>query len=165
MKKSILKIKWEKHVPPGFEWETERGLFIAALVIACLWSMGFFINFSDAVHYAIDRNDVPYFYEVLGKSFFCFPIAIVFMLASIALNYAHYHSGSKSIYLMRRLPNGWELHRRSITVPLWSAAITLAAAVVLFFIYYGVYMLWISKHGYHPYANQLELLLKNWSVM
>ena len=165
MKKRALKINWAKHTPPGFDWETERGLFIGALGIACFVSFFFFVNLSDAAHYALDRNSAPYFYEVLGKSFLCFPIAIAIMLGSIAMNYAHYHAGSKSIYLMRRLPDPWERHRRCITVPLWAAAITLAAAIVLFFVYYGIYMAWITKHGYHPYANQLELLLKNWSVM
>ena len=164
MKKRALKINWEKHTPPGLDWETERGLFIAAFVISCLWSLGFFLRFSDAVHY-VEDTPVPYFYEVLGNAFFCFPIAMAFMLVSIALNYSHYHSGSKSIYLMRRLPDPWERHRRCLTVPLWSAVITLLAAMVLFFLYYGAYMLWTTKHGYHPFANQLELLLKNWSVM
>ena len=164
MKKRASKINWEKHTPPGFDWEMERGLFIAALVISCLWSLGFFFRFSDAAHY-VEDTPVPYFYEVLGNALFCFPIAIAFMLVSIALNYAHFHSGSKSIYLMRRLPDPWERHRRCLMVPLWSALITLLAAILLFFIYYGVYMLWITKHGYHPFANQRELLLKNWSVM
>ena len=164
MKKRNLKINWEEHTPPGFDWRTERGMFIAALAISCLWSLGFLSRFSDAVHYVGDEP-APYFYEVMDKAFLCFPIAIIFMLGSIAMNYAHYHSGSKSIYLMRRLPDPCERHRRCITVPLWSAAITLAAAIALFFIYYGIYMAWITKHGYHPYANQLELLLKNWSVM
>lgn len=165
MKKPALKINWEKHFPPGFEWETERGLFTAAFVISCLWSLTFFHRFIEAVHYMLDRQGVPYFYEILGNAFFCFPIAIAFMLASIAMNYAHHHSGSKSIYLMRRLPDPWERHRRCVEVPLWSAAITVLAAITLFFIYYGIYILWIRHHGYHPYAKQLLLLLKNWSVM
>lgn len=165
MKKRALKINWEKHVPPGFDWEMEKWLFTAVYVISCLWSLLFFVRFTEAATFAGERNSIPYFYEVLGKSFFCFPIAIAFMLISIAMNYAHYHSGSKSIYLMRRLPDPWERHRRCITVPLWSAAISILTACALFFIYYGVYMSWITKHGWHPYANQLELLLKNWSVM
>ena len=164
MKKQRSKINWEKHTPPGFDYETERSIFVAALIISILWSLGFFSRFLDEVHY-VNVAPTPYFYEVLGNAFFCFPIAIALMLSSIAMNYAHYHSGSKSIYLMRRLPNRWERHRRCIEIPLASAAITLLTAILIFFIYYFFYMFWINKHGYHPYANQLKLLLENWRVM
>ena len=165
MKKQRSKINWEKHTPPGFEYETELSIFFAALIISVLWSLSFFTRFSNVATYISEWRGIPYFYELLGNAFFCFPIAIALMLSSIAMNYAHYHSGSKSIYLMRRLPNKWELHRRCIEIPLASAAITLLTAIIIFFIYYLIYMLWINKHGYHPYANQLKLLLENWRVM
>lgn len=166
MKKKALKINWERHCPPGFDVKLELSMFAGALIISCLWSLSYIASFLDAVHYLGEwERHIPYFYELLRKSFFCFPIALAFMLASVILNYAHYYSGSKSIYLMRRLPNRWELHRRSLELPILAAALTLISAAVLLFIYYGIYMLWINKHGYHLYANQLELLLKNWSVM
>ncbi|MBR5490728.1 MAG: hypothetical protein IKV79_05600 [Oscillospiraceae bacterium] len=165
MKKQRSKINWERHTPPGFDYETERSLFIAALIISVLWSLSFFARFFDAVIYLGEWHNAPYFYELLGNAFFCFPIAIALMLSSIAINYAHYHSGSKSIYLMRRLPNRWERHRRCIEIPLASASITFLTAIIIVFIYYLIYMFWINKHGYHPYANQLKLLLENWRVM
>ena len=166
MKKKALKINWERYYPLGYEHEAERGFFGILLGWASLWGVfGFFSRMERAVSYAGDGHSMADFYKVLGNALFWFPIVILIMLAAIIMHYAHHHSGSKSIYTMRRLPDRWELHRRCIAAPAVSVLISIGVAALLFFIFYGVYMLCIQKHGYHPHAKQLKLLLENWNLM
>lgn len=167
MKKQALKTKWERYFPPGFDIETELGLFIAALVWSSAWSIiGYFNRLLSALHHDFSGSakTMPYFYEVLGNAFFWFPIAIAFMLLSIIMNYSYHHSGSKSIYLMRRIPSKWELHRRCMTAPMTAAAITVVIGIILFFVYYAFYELLVPEI-FHPHANQLKLLWENWRLM
>ncbi len=169
MKKQVLKIDWEKLYPPGYEWQTERGIFSGAIIGASMWGIiGFFSRYShwldqlksDARGYI---PEVMNFYEILGNAFFCFPIIIAFMLAAIAMHYAHHHSGSKSIYLMRRLPSRWELHRRCLAGPIIFILIAIAVALVLFFIFYSVYMIFTPDEWLTH--DQLKKLFMFWSVM
>ena len=57
-----------------------------------------------------------------------------------AYHYAYHRQGSKSIYLMRRLPSKLELHRRCLTLPIAGILIALLTAFLLLLIYYAVYM-------------------------
>ncbi len=169
MKKSALKTKWEKLSPPGYEWETERSLFLGGLSFACAWGIiGFFNRYSiwltDIKSNARGRiAEAIDFYEILGNAYFWFPILIAFVLAFIVMRYAHHHSGSKSIYLMCRLPDKWELHRRCIAGPVIYVLIAIAVALILFFIFYSVYMIFTPDEWLT--GNQLKKLFMFWSVM
>ncbi len=164
MKKQALKTKTERLFPVGFEWQTELSMFAAALTWSSLWGIiGFYNRLSVAFDHIENGGDMLQFYEVLGNAIFWFPIAAAFMLVSIALHYAHHQSGSKSIYLMRRLPDRWELHRRCLTVPIAAVIVCAAIAAALFFIFYWSYMLLTPEELLRP--GQLELVLKYWSVM
>ena len=164
MKKRASKIDWAQHFPPGFEWQHEKGLFTVFLSFAAGWAIiGYFSRLSTELEELEKGYDMAYFYDVLGNAFSWFPIVIAVMLLTIVIHYAHHHSGSKSIYLMRRLPDKWELHRRCITAPAVSALVALLVAVILFFIFYAAYMILMPEVCLKP--GQLEQLLKNWSVM
>lgn len=164
MKKQALKIDLERHFPPGYEWRTELGLYALALVWASAWGIiGYFSRLSTELAEVKNGYDMAWFYDVLGKAFAWFPIVMGFMIITIALHYAHHHSGSKSVYLMRRLPDRWEFHRRCITAPLVSVIITIVIAAILFFAFYAAYMLLTPEDKLRP--DQLEQLLKYWSVM
>ncbi len=169
MKKPALKINWECCYPVGYEHEPERGIFFAGLFGASIWGIiGFFNRYSHWLTQlkSEQRGYIPpiqNFYEILGNAFFWFPIIIAFMLAAIAMHYAHHYYGSKSIYLMRRLPSRWELHRRCVAGPIIYILITIAVALILFFIFYSIYMIftpdeWLTN-------NQLKKLFMFWSVM
>lgn len=55
--------------------------------------------------------------------------------------YSYYRQGSKSIYLMRRLPNRFELFKRTITMPLIMCLSFIAASALTTAIYYLLYVL------------------------
>jgi len=165
MKKQALKTKWERYYPLGFEHETERSIFVACLFGASVWGIiGFYNRYSFWIN-SLDKRNPEYrnFYEILDKAFFWFPIVLAFLLAAVIMHYAYHHTGSKSIYLMRRLPSKWELHRRCFAGPIVCAVILLAVGIVLFGIFYASYMLFTPDEWLT--GNQLKKLFMFWSVM
>lgn len=69
-----------------------------------------------------------------------FIYAVISLALSIYL-YSLYHQGSKSIYLMKRLPNSFERHRRALTLPIVLCALFIALATVSLLVNFGLYML------------------------
>ena len=64
---------------------------------------------------------------------------LLFLPFWVGLHYAHYYRGSKSIYLMRRLPDRTLLHRQCWTLPLLALGLTLLVLVLLPALYYLIY--------------------------
>ena len=165
MKKRLLKINRDRLYPMGYDHPAERSIFNAALFGACFWAViGFIKRYLNWLH-SLERlhHKLLNFYEILGNAFFWFPILAVFLLAAVFVHYAHHRSGSKSIYLMRRLPSRWELHRRCIAGPALCAAIMLAVAIILFWIFYASYMLFTPK--IYLTGDQLKKFFLYWRVM
>lgn len=160
-----------QNAPPGVNIQARFNYYMTGLVLSTLWSLGFLFKYSDAYHrlYSITASGVRYlrgdammpdFMEILGGSLLGFPsIALVLMIV-IVLNYASFHQGSKSIYLMKRLPDRFELHRRCILLPAVGMAGSLAAAGILLMIYFAVYMLVTPDRCLPP-----EQWQKIWSVL
>ena len=65
--------------------------------------------------------------EILSGTFRLAVVYGILTLVNIAGNYMTFYRESKSIYLMRRIPDRWELPRRCAAVPL----IGLAAGLIL----------------------------------
>lgn len=55
--------------------------------------------------------------------------------------YSYYRQGSKSIYLMKRLPNRFEMHRRALVLPILMCIAFLIMAFITTLIYFGLYLL------------------------
>jgi hypothetical protein len=53
----------------------------------------------------------------------------------------HRQGGSRSDYLMRRLPDRWEYPRRCVTLPLLGAVAIIAEFLIVTLIYFAVYAL------------------------
>ena len=68
-------------------------------------------------------------------------LPLLLPLVFLLWHYAYHYQGSRSVYLMRRLPDRWEYHRRCLAIPAATVAATavlLAGSLALF---YGAYML------------------------
>jgi len=147
----MKRIDLARYAPPGFDLTFDRTLFGCGMVVAFLYSMRFFERFSDMhrVLYEVwtgtektlrEGAEMADFSFVLGRSLFLFYILAFAMLATAALHYSYHRQGSRSIYLMKRLPSRWELHRRCLTIPIVAAAICLLTAFVLMLFYFWYYM-------------------------
>ena len=89
--------------------------------------------------YIICGNDPAY-------SWYAAPVflwySLLFLGAAILafVNYSGFRSGSKSVYLMRRLPDRWEYHRRCLTIPLLAILAGLVSIPLLTGIFYAIYL-------------------------
>ena len=108
----------------------------------------------------IEGAIMPDFVNILGNNLLQHVIfgILAFIFAS-AIHYAYYRADSKSIYLMRRLPNSFELHRRCLLLPALYAVDFLLMGAVLLFIYYAIYMISTPEAALMP--GQWQRL---WSV-
>ena len=145
-----MKNKLKCYVPLGANLDTELKWIAYGLVAAFIYSLSYFITYSG--HYrALFRWDgmtkvlqegavMPDFIDILGVSLIGFVVLAVCMIAMLVYHYASHFQGSKSIYLMRRLPSRWELWRRCLTLPVLVAVLSLVVALILLLIYFGHYM-------------------------
>ena len=162
MKMDFLK----KLVPPGMEYKPELRFYITGLICAGLYSLSFFIRYFDAryelyEHYdyksvLIDGAKIADFSSLLGYALVGFAFLAVCMLGFIVYHYLYYRQGSKSIYLMKRLPSKLELHKRAIALPLLAILGCLVAALIVMLLYFAVYMLATPKQCLLP--NQWQKL-------
>ena len=146
------KMKWlEKYAPLGIGVEKQIKAFIAGGAIATLYSMLFFRE------YAIARAEL-YEHTTTGKKliegaiiqsfggltyyiFLGFNIMITITFLCSAFFYFYHYDGSKMIYLMKRLPNKWELLRRCVTLPIAGVIILFAWMNFLRLLYFAIYLI------------------------
>lgn len=138
--------------PPGYSLDLERAFFRTGLVSATIYSAMFFIRFFHSLDnlygYDSDKHRVllpdahmPDFADLLETAFVGFAFLAALMLCFIAVRYAYYRQGSRADYLMRRLPNRFDWHRRCLVMPILAALCCAAAAFLLLHIYFAAYML------------------------
>ena len=87
---------------------------------------------------------------------FAYLMTIILLLT--IFHYLYYYHGSKSIYLMKRLPKRSELHRRSLMLPLTLVAACVVIVLLLTVVYYGWYFLWVPDRCIMP--GQLSNFLR-----
>ncbi|MGI6358926.1 MAG: hypothetical protein ACOX2K_09595 [Bacillota bacterium] len=165
-----IKDKLAPHVPPGVDVSQELRWLCYGGIAAWLYSCGFLVRYAsrydslfhwDGTARVLDtRAIMPDFVEILGGSLNGFLILALCAVAMIAYHYAYHYQGSKSIYLMKRLPSRWELPRRCLTLPLLAVLACLCAALLLLLIYYGIYMALTPRACLAPDQWQ-----KIWSVL
>lgn len=151
----MKKIDFSSYLPLGFEWKYERRLFIGGIILSVLYGSLFFIRLDNAWGQLFElvwkdgkivRNGVMEgavmrdFVDLLHNALFGFLIVGLCMAAFVVIHYVHHYQGSKSIYVMKRLPDKWELHRRCVTLPLIGIVICLVTAFLFLLLCYGVYM-------------------------
>lgn len=87
----------------------------------------------------VPGRTVPPFLPLYARGLRCVPVFGLATLWTALQNYLGHFQGSRSIYLMRRLPQRWELARRCLAEPLLTLAGVWAVYVltgVTCFIYY-----------------------------
>ena len=86
-----------------------------------------------------DGAMMPAFSEIIHGALAGFPFTAAVMLLFLCRNLLSFYQGSRSIYLMRRLPDVWELPRRTAVLPLCGAAASTCTAFLMYGILYAVY--------------------------
>lgn len=144
-----------RHTPPGIEWQQEMSAFLLGQTLSLLFSLGFFANYLEArsnlfeyaagKRYLIEGAQIADFHGMTRIWFLGFGMMVFYLLGLILHHYLYYRRGTMSIYLMKRLPNRRERHRRALMVPCLSILATAATALTLRFLYFAVYLLATPK--------------------
>jgi len=153
----------KKFVYPGDNPSKLLLFYITGELLALLSSLRFFLRFE------LKELDKKMVYIVAGCSydepelnvamkhiFVGSSIFIIICIVMIIRNYAFYYKDSKSIYLMKRLPNPAELHVRSLVLPLTAILINIAATGLFMYLYYLYYA---NLFSINRYFSILEALL------
>ena len=149
-----------KNAPPGADIQNQVNWYFGGLIFIGVWSLGFLFRFSSAYERLFNRTEtsrylrgdamMPEFTDLLGGSLRAVFVIVLALLVQ----------GSKSIYLMKRLPDRWELHRRCILLPALGIAGSLLIGFTLLMIYFAIYMLVTPDRCLPPDQWQ-----KLWSVL
>ena len=148
-----MKHRWhtENYFPPGFPWKPWRNLIISVYPASVLFSSACYFTRLKGCYDSLfnelskGRELLPgavmsLFGNLLEGCSFGFIVLIVCMLALTIANYRYHYQGSKSIYLMRRLPKKYEMAKRCLLLPVAVIFVSLATICLLLVIYYQIYL-------------------------
>ena len=158
-----------KYAPPGYDYSIDKKVYHIGLGIANLFSLTYFSHYaSDSKHlYTITISGEKIvnpnvlmidFVYVLNNALLGYFILSICLLLLATLRYLYYYQHSKSIYLMKRLPDKFDMHRRCLTMPLLLALICVGIAFLVLLLYFSHYMIFTPDSCIKP--NQW---MKIWS--
>lgn len=140
-----------RNTPPGVELKQELSALGLMLALAALFSLGFYGSYLSArsalfdwvwgKQYLIEGAVIADFQDLIGFWFSGFMMVAFYTVGLLVNHYSQYYRGSRSIYLMKRLPDRLERHRRVWTLPLLALAATAAVTLLLRLICFAVYLL------------------------
>ena len=159
---------FKRNSPPGMDLKQEWRVFLIGNIASVIVSFFAFLDKymdarGDLFFYEADKKmliedaTIVPFSSLFSVYFSGFFFVACFLLGYIIYHYAYYRQDSMSIYLMKRLPNKWELHRRAITIPCIAVLATIGVALAAILFYYIIYFLATPKVCL-PY----EVLRKIW---
>ncbi|MBQ2062419.1 MAG: hypothetical protein II458_07055 [Oscillospiraceae bacterium] len=137
--KSLYRRRLDRILPPNVDRERVRVTAAVSLCIATLLSMmSFFTRYTLAREMLYTRTvdgraelipgaTIQAYHSMIGNTVFFFAVLTAAALASAGLMYASFFQGGRSIYLMRRLPDGGRTLRRFV----WAAPVRMALLCVL----------------------------------
>ena len=151
----------ERLVPPGFGLRFELQFFLTGLICSAVYSTLYLLRLANArdnlFAYSMGSGRIllpdaqmPAFTELLADSFSWFGVLAAVAVIFAVWHYAYHWQGSKSIWLMRRLPDRWVLHRRCLILPALELAACALCTLVLFWLYFGLYVWLTPEEIYVP---------------
>ena len=154
------RLNLEKIVPPGISPKSQIQFFITGNIISFIISLYFFVNFYNEIidlyefdgakKTLIQGIKMPDFPLILDRLTLGFALVAICMLFYVIYYYGSYKNGSMSIYLMKRLPSKFEMHKRALTLPLITAALSLIIGLLVSIIYLGLYVLFTPVECLKP---------------
>ena len=144
----------EGFYPPGYEYKNERNSAVLLLAIGVVLSFQFFRNLYRAVgtlnayrDYGMSRAlgegtlELPSFGRLVIGHWGLYVPFFLFLMAMILYHYFYYYHETRSIYLMRRLPERGVLIRSCVQGPLLGMGLGAGFLGVLYLLYYIIYLL------------------------
>ena len=139
-----------RYAPLGINVRSEWQGYVAGLAVAIVYSMIYLLRYFNAQENLyewtlkgrelIEGAVMPDFAELMDGTLLVFLAIALTMMGLVIYHYIYHRLDTKSYYVMRRLPNRWELHLRCLTLPMTGLLICGAAALIMITIYYWIYM-------------------------
>lgn len=151
-----MKIDLKRLNPAFADSRKEAGWLILALVTAVGWNgIHFLLKYLRQLSrlYRVTGTRrvllpgaqmVPFGDVIRGGGTF-YPVLLIGAAALALEHYLGHYRGSKSVYLMRRLPDRWEYHRRCLAVPVLTVLAAAAAFGLQTGLHYLCYLLLTPK--------------------
>lgn len=144
--------KWlEQYAPPGIEIATEKGFYMGGMIGAIIWSMSFLIHYlnqrsalfvyKSGVYQLREDAMIATFEELMEFKFLPFYFVMLCTMLAVIYHYMYHYRGSHMMYLMKRLPDKMELHRRCFALPLLGTALAALCMFLLKMLYYSIYVI------------------------
>ena len=140
-----------KHFPPGMDMEAEKLFFGLGMSGAFFYSWTFIWRYmqaraelylySEGKYILLEQRVMAKFSDLLGNALLGFLLVAIGLLGFVIFHYAYFWQGSKSIYLMKRLPDKMEIHRQALTFPILALLVCMVTSFLLLVLYYGIYMI------------------------
>ena len=147
----------ERYLPVGYDAKYEVWIFLTGMVLSFMWGCLYFRRLyvswerlwelewkngemvrGRIIEGVVMRDFSELFFR--PNSLAGFFIVILCMVAFMLMHYVYHFQESKSIYVMRRLPDKKELYRRCFTLPLVGIGGSFISAVLFLLLGYVVYM-------------------------
>lgn len=146
----------KRNSPPGIDLKQLWYVFLFGNLCSILISFaGFLSNYIQARRQLFCDNyghpvlitdaTIKPFYGLLDDFFLLFYIVAFVLLGFIIYYYSYFRQGSMSIYLMKRLPDKRDIHRRALTIPCLAGLATIVVAITTVALYYVIYLLATPK--------------------
>ena len=149
---SALRRTLERILPPNVPADTMHGIIIGSLGLGALVSaIDFTVRYSATYRgmfywdgRLMDTALMNHFSAYAEPVVIVFGVVVLLALLSAVMLYSSYYLGGRSIYLMRRLPDGRRILRRQVwTAPLLWAVCAAALCALVLALCYGAWY-WIT---------------------
>ena len=139
--------------PPGMSLSSEAGLFVIGIGASFVYSMTYLARYIEAyaglfetdpqIHVRSLRAGavMPYFSDLFGNAWIGFLLLAVLVFFFAPLHFAFYHRETKSIYVMKRLPNRYLLPTQCLSFSVLCAVVSLLCAVLVLLVSILIYWL------------------------
>lgn len=164
---SALRRTLERVLPPNVPADTMHGIIIGSLGLGVLVAViDFTVRYSATYRgmfywdgRLMDTALMNHFSSYAEPVVIVFGVVVLLALLSAVMLYSSYYLGGRSIYLMRRLPDGRRTLRRQVwTAPLlWAACAAVLGALVLALCYGAWY--WITPDQCLPTAENVQRVM------
>ena len=139
--------------PPGMSLSSEAGLFATGIGAAFVYNLTYLSRYLEAYNALFETDThtrvrvlrdgavMPPFYTLFDNAWAGFLLLAVLVFVFVPFHYSFYHRETKSIYVMKRLPNRYLLPTQCLSFSFLCAIISLLCAAAVLLVSFLIYWL------------------------
>ncbi len=148
--------RFRRFFPPGWNYRMELRFYGFWLLGSAVFSLQFLVKYCLNYQklFSWRQGELVYngggligFSQMLEGCFLGFWILPLLMLLAALFHYFYYYQGSRSIYLIRRLPDRWYVFKSCVLLPFLGTVLSLGLQLLLTLLYAICYVVFAPKIG------------------